>query len=623
VAAEAPRPPRLLLSAEARDLSLGGSGGGGGVYPPVLRAGTAVLRTATPELRLRQLLTAAGEIKAGRPAAGEPVTADLEIHGMQAAGVGERVVWQLAADHGHARIDLPALLHRRLILSGVRIEGAVAQLDPATGPPPVVAPNKRWAVEIRDARIDGLRSITAQKDRLVGNGRLDGSLTFDAARTLTVSRAVLDLSGARVESDRVPVARQVAVHADVRISPSEPGTVHGIALLRLLSGSVSVQGQVSSLGFLKRYLRRTPTLQVDGEGRLDADVRLAEGRMLPGSRIDVRGGRVQAAFLDSLASGEATVTGAVETGSPGRPPTAALRVDFSAFEVAPQELDPGAGPPSSYMRGAGLRLGITSTDLDLATPVSDLQAAIDLPDGQIPDLTAYNAYLPPGTGVSILSGTGRLRLHFTLNATAQTGGGEVLLTSDAVRVRFQDVELAGNLMLRTPLTSQSLKTRTFQIAGTRLDLDRITYREIGTEPGTESPGWWAHLQLTDGSMVWGRPLSLHSNVVVEMKSSGFLLSVFARRKNFLHWFHRLLTIEGVRAEGTLRCGDGVIEVSPLRVTGGRFDLRSRLRFSRDSKQGDLFLRWGKLATGIELRDGKRTFKLRHPEAWFESGKEPE
>jgi hypothetical protein len=108
-----------------------------------------------------------------------------------------------------------------------------------------------------------------------------------------------------------------------------------------------------------------------------------------------------------------------------------------------------------------------------------------------------------------------------------------------------------------------------------------------------------------------------------MKNSGFLLSVFGRRKSFPHWFQRLLRIEGVRAEGTVRCGDGAIEISPLRVTGGRFELRSRLRFTRESKQGDLFLRWGKLTTGIELRDGKRTFKLRHPEAWFESGKEPD
>jgi hypothetical protein len=616
VAAETSRPPRLLLTGQAKGLVLGG----GPDYPPLFRAGTATLRTATPELRLRRLFSTAGEIQAGRPAAGEPAAADLEIEGMQAVGVGERVVWQLAADHGLARVDLPALLKRRVVLSGLRIEGAVAQIDPATGPPPVIAPEKRWDVEVQEARVDGIRSLAVQTDRLVGSSRLEGTFTFDRARRLTVQRVLLEVSGGRLESNREPVARDIAVHADFRATPFEPGKVHGLAVLRLLTGAVTVQGQVSSLGFLDRYLQRMPGLEIDGQGRLDADVRLAEGKLVAGSRLGVRGGRVRSTFLDSVATGEATVTGTVDRGS------LALGVDFSAFEVAPQPAAVEAEKPAAYMRGAGLRLGITSADLDLATPVSDLQATIDLPDGQIPDLTAYNAYLPPGTGVSILSGTGRLRLRFGLNAVGQTGEGEILLTSDTARVRFQDVELAGNLILRARLTSQSLKTRTFRIDGTRLDFDRVTYREVGADSGPEAPegpGWWAHLQLTDGTMTWRRPLTLQSNLVVEMKSSGLLLSVFARKKNFLHWFHRLLSIEGVRAEGTVRCGDGAIEISPLRVTGGRFDLRSRLRFSRESKQGDLFLRWGKLTTGIELRDGKRTFKLRHPEAWFESGKEPE
>ena len=36
--------------------------------------------------------------------------------------------------------------------SGLRIAGAVAEIDTATGPPPIVPPERRWAVEIRDAR---------------------------------------------------------------------------------------------------------------------------------------------------------------------------------------------------------------------------------------------------------------------------------------------------------------------------------------------------------------------------------------------------------------------------------------------------------------------------------------
>jgi hypothetical protein len=612
---EKPGRPRLLLTAQALGLSLGGGNG----HPPLLQAATAVLRTETPETRLRRLLSAADELRTGRPAPGDPLTGEADLRGLRMNGAGERIAWQATAERARARVDLPALLERRAVLSGLRVEGATAQADPATGRPPVPPPPaKRWTLDVKDARIEDLRSLAYQTDRLAGPGRLEGSFTFDSARLLTVHRAALTVPRGRLESGRVPVARRVNVRADVRVSPFVAGAVHGAALLRLVSGGVAVQGQVSSLGFLHRFFEKTPWLQVQGQGRLDADLRLNKGRLLRGSRLDVRGGKVQAVFLDSVATGEATISGSVG-GAAG--PAASLEVVFSSFGIAP--LPSGDEAPSSYIQGAGLRLSVTSADLDLATPVSDLKATVDLPDSQVPDLTVYNTYLPPGTGVSVLAGSGRLRLHLGMDAATQSGSGEVLLTSDAARARFQDVELAGNLLLRARLTSRDLKGRRFQVAGTRLDLDRVTYREIdgeGTGEGTESPDWWAHLQLTDGSMVWGRPLSLQSAALLEMKNSGFLLSVFSRRKSFLRWFHRLLSVENVRAEGTVRCGEGAIEIAPLRVTGGRLDLRSRLRLSKESKQGDLFIRWGKLAAGIELRDGKRTFKLRHPEEWFESGR---
>jgi hypothetical protein len=616
---EKPGRSRLVLAAEAKGLTLGGGNG----YPPLLRAGSAVLRTDSPELRLRRLLATAEELRAGRlagaPPTGTPLTGDIDLRALQVNGVGERVVWQLTADRGSGRIDLSALLRRQVLLTAVRVEGAAAQLDPATGPPPVVPFDKRWAVDMQDARIESLRSLAFQAERLAGAGRLEGTLSFDRSRVLTVSRAALTVPAGRLESGGAPVARRIAVRADLRVAPFVPGEIHGTALLRLVSGAVAVQGQVSSLGFLQRYLQKAPWLQVQGQGQLDAEVHLDAGRLLPGSRLGVRG-QVRSVFLDSVATGDAVVTGTVQAGK------ATLGVDFSRFVIAPLPEESSSSIERSYIEGTGLRLGLFSTDLDLATPVSDLRATVDLPDGRVPDLTVYNAYLPPGTGVSLLSGTGRLRLHFDLDAKTQSGEGEVLLSSAATRVRFQNVDLEGNLMLRARLTSRDLKARRFQIAGTRLDLDRVTYREIdekaGAEPGTESPDWWAHLRITDGSMVWGRPLSLLGVAQVEMKSSGLLLAVFARKKNFLRWFHRLLSIENVRAEGTIRCGDGVIEIAPLRVTGGRFDLRSRLRLSRASKQGEMFLRWGKLATGIELRDGKRTFKLRRPEEWFENGREP-
>ena len=55
----------------------------------------------------------------------------------------------------------------------------------------------------------------------------------------------------------------------------------------------------------------------------------------------------------------------------------------------------------------------------------------------------------------------------------------------------------------------------------------------------------------------------------------------------------------------------------LQASGGPLEIRSRMDFSKTRRWGDLFLRYGRLAAGIELRDGQRSIKLVHPLEWYE------
>ncbi len=603
--------PQLRLTAEARDVAIGGGRG----RPPLLQSATARIDTTTAELRLDRLLVQARELR-GAPQPALSLPGDLQVSQLRLSSATAEAVWQVTVEQGRGRIDLAALRRRQIVLDQVTGDGVSVWIDPARPAAARSAGTRNpWSLALREARLTGIRSIAAAGDRLLGPGSIEGSLAFDPRSGLEVRRILFAVPAGRVESGGATVARRLSVRAEGRLDPLVPGQLHGAELLRLVSGSAAVQGRVSSLGLLQRWFQKFPWLRIDGEGRLDVDLRLDKGRLLPGTRLAVGNARVAAAFLDSLAIGEGTVTGSVDprTG-------AAFRVAFDRFEISPRVDDPSVPAPPSYIRGSGLRLDVRSKDLDLATPVTDLRAVIELPAAEVPDITVYNAYFPPGTGVAILSGTGRLRLRLDLDGAAQSGQGEIVLSSDAIQARFQDLELAGRLMLRTKLASPDLRAGRFQLGGTRLDLDEVTYRETDAAPGEHSPGWWAHLELTDGSMVWSRPLSLRSSARLEMKDSGFLLTLFARKKSFLRWFDRVLSIEGIVARGDLRFGDGLIEINPLQVTGGRLDLRSRLRFTKDAKQGDLFLRYGRFAVGIELRNGQRDFKLRRPEQWYESRK---
>jgi hypothetical protein len=53
-------------------------------------------------------------------------------------------------------------------------------------------------------------------------------------------------------------------------------------------------------------------------------------------------------------------------------------------------------------------------------------------------------------------------------------------------------------------------------------------------------------------------------------------------------------------------------VDRLEVRGGHFDIRSRLRLSRERKHGHLFVRWRRLALGVDLEGRERRYRLIHP-----------
>jgi hypothetical protein len=606
--------PQLVVEGAARGLEVPGAEG----RPPLFASDRLRLTAATSELRLSRLLATTREIRMDDVAPGV-LMADAQAEGLRLSSTSGRIAWDVALDRGAGRIDLPALLHRRVFLDGLRAEGVTAGAGTATATKPQGPPSLPWSVRLRDARLEGLREIRLGDNRLAGTGRAEINLSSQPVRGFELGGLVLAIEDGSLLAGKEAVAHGIGLNTEVRMAPFIPGRVEGLGLLRLLSGSTKLKGRVASLGFLNGYLRRGPALDIQGQGDLTGDFRFLEGRVLPGTRFSLGRASIQAAYLESLVTGTGMVTGSVETRKGA--PEVDFRVELGRFAIAARD---GAGAP--YIRGRKLKLTVLSTDVDLATPVSDLRAVVDMPDAEVPDLAVYNEYLPPDTGVAILSGSGRIRSHMELDAVADTARGEVVLTSGALRGRFQELELAGKLKVRAVVASPDLEARRFDLAGTRIELDDVSYREVGDsigetgETGEPAAGWWARLGLTEGTMTVGRPLALTSSVKAEMKDSDFLLTLFAQRKSYLSWFKGLLSVENVLAEGNIRLGNGAVEVAPLRVTGGKLDLRSRMRFSRDSKSGDLFLRWGRFSTGIELRDGKRDFKLIRPEEWYESRK---
>lgn len=600
-AVSAPGGPGLVVRGSSSGLAIGRRQEG----PPLLQTGAVRLVATTPELRVPRLFGVVRQLKPGSRIAEGALAGQMQVEDLAIHSTGGRVSWRLAIDRGSGRLDLGALLRREVLLEGVRAEGLSGRAGLEEPQPLTGTSRPPWSVALSDAQATGIREIGFDDLRLSGQGEAGLDLAYVGGGELALNAVGLAFRSGRLQAGESPAADGLRVKTRLGIAPFVPGAVSQAEFLRLLSGTVAVQGRIASLGFLERYFARASWLRVEGQGRLDTDVRLHEGRLLPGTRLAVSASRLEARVLDVLATGSASLKGAV------RDQGGELAVTFDRFAVAPGQ---GKNPPA-YVRGRGLRVTVLSKDLDLATPVSDLRARVDLTNGEVPDLAAYNDFLPAGAGVSILSGAGRVRLGLSLDAAKQTGQGTATLSSDAAAFRFQDLTVTGRLGVRGVISTADLESRRFKLAGSTLTLDGVTYESAGEE--APAADWWARAELTDGSMLWKKPLVLDGTARMKMKSADPILALFAQKKHYFDWFRDLVTIEDITAGGNLRLDGDVLEVAPLQVLGNRFDLRSRLRFSRAGAQGDLYVRYRRLSVGVALDRGKRDFKLRRPLEWYE------
>ncbi|MFY9824716.1 MAG: hypothetical protein WAM82_25285, partial [Thermoanaerobaculia bacterium] len=475
--AAAGSPPSLRLAADvtagrrARELRLGLTAQGleagrKAGRPPVFQCAAIAGTVQTPEVQLRRLFVTARELRTkSNLDALPPLAADMRLEGVRLEAPGAHAHLRLDVDHATGRIDLAALARQEVDIEGLQAQGVSAQVAFPTKSASGAEAKASWGVHLAGARLTGIREIGIDPFHLIGASQLEATFNYDPAGRLDVQRAALTLAGGTLLRKDQPVAQKLTLKAEAHVGAVAVGSP-GLAFLRQVSGTTDVRARISSLGFLDPYLRKVPWLTLQGEGDLDASVRLDAGRLVPGSRLAVGGAKVRATLLDSFAAGAGRVTVAVDPG--GR---TGLRVDLDRFSVAALRQ-----PQNPYLRGRNLRMAVTTTaPLDLAVPMPDFDASFSLNDAEAPDLTVYNVLLPEGAGFSIVSGTGTVKLELALSTAVGTTRGTASLSSEAARVRFQDLDVQGRVALQAPFSSHDLQGRHFDLDGARLDLDQLSY----------------------------------------------------------------------------------------------------------------------------------------------------
>ncbi|MCL7714913.1 hypothetical protein [Stenotrophomonas mori] len=373
------------------------------------------------------------------------------------------------------------------------------------------------------------------------------------------------------------------------------------------SGAVRAHGHLPSIGAVVALFAEADWMGLEGSGTVDADLRLEDGRLVDGSRLEVTDVAAHADVLGNHFSGKGRARAVIANDAAGQPQSR-LEVVMDAFSAAPART-----PERPYFSGERLRLE-TVSDARLERMAESMQARLRFERARIPDLTLFNPYLPNDT-LRFAGGNGLLSGDLRLDGDGDVGQGTLRVEGRQVRLAVSGMQLRGDVAVDARLRRGNLHKGEFELGDSRASVRNVAFTEPG---GTTHSGWWATLAIDRGRAEWKTPSSASGSLQVWMRDVGFLLAMFADRTDLPRWTARVVDAGEARLSGTWLWKDTRLVLDRAHAENARFAVDARLALEGPRQRGDLYLKWGVLGVGVELRDGKRTYHLRGARQWYDS-----
>ena len=416
---------------------------------------------------------------------------------------------------------------------------------------------------------------------------------FDSGRLdISGSRLTLQASAADAETRSVVVARDAVLTGG-------SGWQQGGA--RAPSGRLRLDGLLADMALFNALLTSEHGLTVDGAAQLRANIELDAGRLVPGSELRLDATPFSLGFLDLTARGDgqlvATATGSREALS------AALTLRMPQVDLRRGDAD------EALIEGRHMQLTAEARRLDLDAGLQALDTHIALPHIEAPDLAVFNTYLPEDSPLVLLGG--RATLASDLRLDGYQAHGMLRLDAPDAQLAFRERQLSGSLMIDARLNDGDLRNMTFDSSGSRVSLSNLQLAD-----DARSAGWWADLELAEGRLTWQRPLVLDSQLRLAMRDSGPLVDLFVSAANERRWLRNLLTVRDIRGSARLDMRQQRLDIRELELSGQGRELRANLRLGEASPRGVFYARYGPLALGVALADGRRRWQWPGARSWF-------
>lgn len=523
---------------------------------------------------------------------------------------GARIAATFAMDE-HVSAQLPGLAKLGVVTASVELDATAMRLQAALDAEGRYRFTMQPGSGSVQARLALARGALAPGSRLHVSAPLVAVDAAGAAR-----RNALDL---RLDVDedirlRVDVpdtgasdAEPLMLDADLRIAGTALALGDWRQRLAGASGRLRTDWHFSSLSWLAGMFAPEGLLALEGRGAVQADLAIEDGRLQAGSRVEVPDVAATVAVAGQRFAGHARAAGTIADDGADGALRSRLELAMDGFDIAPDE--DGA---ASYVSGTDLRLDVVA-DGDLARMQDSAVAHLRFTDAQVPDLRAYNRYLPAGQ-VRFLGGRGWTSGELRIGAGGLAGDGRLRVDGRGARISFAGLDVRGDVAIDARLQRADLKDGAFALGGSTL---RLRNGAFAGSDGQARSGWWADVSVADGRFQAGERPRIRGDVNATVKDVDFLLALFASRADYPRWIVRLVDSGRAEVTGRVQWQDDAFVLDRAHAHNDRFHVDARLRMRGSHPRGDLYARWGVLGVGVELDGGERRFHLRNARAWYQ------
>jgi hypothetical protein len=518
---------------------------------------------------------------------------------------------EVQTDQATASIKLLPLLAKRLVVNGIRagsVSVALAREVPEGDRPAPAKTTPGLLIDLRDIEVAKLDRFSFNQLSVTGGKtHATGSASFRIRGEVEVTDVNASWQNANIKLGEAELAESLSVDFNGGLDSFFPKQDKGLALLAKLSGSINIKGTTGSLVPLQLLFPNVAWIErIDGAGDVDVRLDLQNGKLQPGSIVDVAAKGLELDFLGFRATGSGTVDAQVrETGDQRM---GEINLVFSQFGLQRK------GETAPLVTGQGLSLRGKAAELGVVEQLGDFELVLEIPDSEMPDISFLANRLPKSMGVSVNEGRAILKGRMKVSGNDKEAQGKFQLLGEDLKGSFRNMDYDMDLELTSRVSGKQLDDFRVELKGTEFKLFNGTFDNEVVEVDDL---WWMTVSVPNGFANLAEPLELDAEVDLSMKDTRAVIAMFAEVKDWIRHFDGILTVNDVTGGARITAANQKLSVRELELGGDRLDFMAELQLSEEENNGIFWGKLGILSFGLERIGEETNWKMINGREWYE------